>query len=944
MLTALNRRMVTSQYRLEKGLGMFMFHIKTVFALYLSIVLINCCKSGKDLTGGIANKSDWAKENVDDAIALCVAVNSSMVEVNSYCSCLVSAITSRWYYQDYSKNKSNYDATITSDGTADKCKSSIGNIPFTATPAGQGIEIIVNGLIGATKPIISPDINGIPASYDVADKKIFFSWVAGSDPKLGIRDYTVHRYELPKCAGLSIDTATLRGTSLPFEGEEGKTYSFKVSTYNNLGISKTSECSNDLTIDSIPPKNSSISINSGEMAAANTAVTLTLIATEANQMYITNEVGCQSGGTWEEFSTKKSWELGQTNTTATVYAKFKDVAGNESSCVGDTIIHDTIPPSGTFLTINNGSRYINTTSVTLTLAAKDAFQMYVTNTPGCGSEGSWEPYTITRSWILGQTNSQTTVYVKFKDALGNEGACINDTIIHDNIVPTETSIVINDGAKYTTQTSVSLTIAAKDADQMYITNTPGCSANGLWEEYATTKLWNLAETNTNTTVYAKFKDAAENEGSCINAAIVHDDSPPTDLSILINGGATYTTSPSISLSLTATDAAEMYITEKFDCSSEGSWEKYTKTRDWILQDFTGIAKIYAKFKDSLGNESSCIGSYSFVNSLHRISGGRSNTCAITKDDTIKCWGILALGSGPNDNTATPRSVTGISNAIAVAVAESHACAVLRDGGVRCWGGNGSGQLGNGSTVDSITSVQVLGISDAIDISVADFGHSCALLKNGNIKCWGTNGWGCLGDGTSTYRTTPVQVQGISNAIGVTTGDYYYSCAILNDGTLKCWGKIGGDGSSLESSIPYQMPGYSNVVAVESGSGFCALIDKGTMKCWGNEYIGEGFSNISNAIALRVSAFHACLVLKTGEAKCWGLNGHGKLGDGSTDSRKTPVAVTGISSASSIGLGLDHSCTMLQDGSVKCWGINDYGQLGNGTVTGSTIPVPVANFP
>ena len=187
-------------------------------------------------------------------------------------------------------------------------------------------------------------------------------------------------------------------------------------------------------------------------------------------------------------------------------------------------------------------------------------------------------------------------------------------------------------------------------------------------------------------------------------------------------------------------------------------------------------------------------------------------------------------------------------------------------------------------------------------------YSCSLLSDGTVKCWGLNGFGQLGDGTSNSSFVPVLVTGISNAISIAAG-YSHTCAVLSDGTVKCWGWNGygqlGDGTgSYQSNVPVLVTGISNAISIAAGNG------------------------------------HTCAVLSDGTVKCWGWNGSGQLGDGTSNSSNVPVLVTGISNAISIAAGNGHTCAVLSDGTVKCWGWNFYGQLGDGTGNPSYVPVLV----
>ncbi len=179
-----------------------------------------------------------------------------------------------------------------------------------------------------------------------------------------------------------------------------------------------------------------------------------------------------------------------------------------------------------------------------------------------------------------------------------------------------------------------------------------------------------------------------------------------------------------------------------------------------------------------------------------IDVGNVMGCALTDAGAVKCW--------DTDGVDTPHALEGLeAGVVQISVGDLHACAVMAAGGARCWGGNFDGELGNGTTEDSVAPVDVAGIADAVAVSAGGI-HTCAVTSGGGVKCWGANYYGSLGDGTTDDSPTPVDVSGIaSGAVDVAAGAEH-SCALLGDGTIKCWGsnfasQLGVSGLELEQS-------------------------------------------------------------------------------------------------------------------------------------------------
>ncbi len=151
---------------------------------------------------------------------------------------------------------------------------------------------------------------------------------------------------------------------------------------------------------------------------------------------------------------------------------------------------------------------------------------------------------------------------------------------------------------------------------------------------------------------------------------------------------------------------------------------------------------------------------------------------------------------------TPVAVNGLTGAVAIAAGYGQACALLSNATMRCWGENREGQLGNGTTANPGTAqpVAVSGITGATAVATGAY-HTCAVLGNGTVRCWGRNDQGQLGNGTVTSSSTPVPVSGLTGVAAVSGGGVH-TCAVLTNGTVQCWGEntFGqiGDGTTATS--------------------------------------------------------------------------------------------------------------------------------------------------
>ena len=338
-----------------------------------------------------------------------------------------------------------------------------------------------------------------------------------------------------------------------------------------------------------------------------------------------------------------------------------------------------------------------------------------------------------------------------------------------------------------------------------------------------------------------------------------------------------------------------------------------------------------------------------------IAAGGSHTCALTRAGIVECWGSNRagqLGDGTTADRRFPVAVSALAGVAAIAAGGSFTCARSSAGGVACWGDNARGQLGDGTGRSSVP-VAVSGLSGGVAAIGAGGAHACALTTAGAVRCWGGNEHGQLGDGTKSDRTTPVSVSGLSSgAIAIAVGGAH-TCALTRSGAVKCWGDNAygqlGDGSTTVRTQPVPVSGLtSGVTAITAGGQHtCALMRGGAVRCWGGNrwgQLGDGTTRARTrptalaelargVVSIAAGRSHSCAVTRAGRTKCWGNNGSGQLGDATRAERRLPTAASRLGrGVAAIAAGGGHTCALMGGGHVYCTGQNGEGQLGDGTRT------------
>lgn len=333
--------------------------------------------------------------------------------------------------------------------------------------------------------------------------------------------------------------------------------------------------------------------------------------------------------------------------------------------------------------------------------------------------------------------------------------------------------------------------------------------------------------------------------------------------------------------------------------------------------------------------------------------GEEHSCALHEDGRVLCWGANGdgqLGDGSPQPRAEPMAVSGIDDATQLASGRSHVCVRSAAGTAQCWGFNFHGQLGDGSTSQRFAPSSRVAAAPRTPMQVvAGERHSCALGGNGQVRCWGWNLFGALGDGSIIQRLRGVAVAGLERPARQLAANGFSSCAVLDTGAARCWGRNdfgqlgnGAIGDELQAVPVLGLESGVRHLAVGLQHG-CAAGDDGRVRCWGANFagqLGDGSNELRTAPVLvdgvdNVDAIyastqtHSCALREDGAVLCWGGNEVGQLGDGSQGDSNTPVAVQGLAGpVASLALGNQHSCALTRAGAVQCWGSNALLQLGS----------------
>jgi len=370
-----------------------------------------------------------------------------------------------------------------------------------------------------------------------------------------------------------------------------------------------------------------------------------------------------------------------------------------------------------------------------------------------------------------------------------------------------------------------------------------------------------------------------------------------------------------------------------------------------------------------------------------IAAGDFHACAVRSGGTVSCWGLNnhgQLGNGSKIDSNTAQTALNLTKVWQVSAGGYHTCAVTKGGyQVYCWGGSDAGQLGLGYhiTTDQTSPVLVGGLTSVMQIA-AGYRHTCAILGPPpvTLMCWGDNTNGQIGDGTTTSRSDPtlVVLPSTSPPAQVALGRSH-TCVLLADGTVACWGANSHGQLGIDSTTEKHTPqvvtlppaGLSATMLAVGANHTCINASYGTsgdseILCWGDNSLQQlgtgpetqqltptevrywGLSPMGFA-GLAAGGNHTCaLQLDRGTpggkvAGCWGDNSFGQLGIGNTTSPGGVIALYSLANVATIVAGNTSTYVLTTAGAVGAWGDNGHGQLGDKSNVQQNSPEMITLF-
>ncbi|NOZ86233.1 MAG: hypothetical protein GXP49_08190 [Deltaproteobacteria bacterium] len=481
-----------------------------------------------------------------------------------------------------------------------------GSAEYEITSPGDGIKVIYakfrDGFLNETETVSDMVVldTGAPSSPMVVinsgaeyttDRNVILGLSAGGATRYATSlngvDFETWQDYAPSVAFLLPDSDGSHTVYVKFQDDAGN---------------ETAMVSDSIVLDRQPPENPAVVIQDGSTYTTQRNVVLTLSASGASAMKLGDQHAL-SGAVWTTFSPSIAYTLSLPEGTKTVYARFRDEAGNETETVWDDIVLDMTPPGGNSVVIAGGDAYTTNRSVDITLSTDEPAStlMQVSNWSDFHDlgQGDWSPFSVMVQHTLTEGQGTKLVYARFKDPAGNISPVVSDSIVYDSIAPEGGQVTINNGDEVTNDRSLVLTLWAPGAASMKVSDDSTCNG-GTVESYSTSKALTTTQPEGLVTVSVMFYDEAGNASQCVTDSIMFDQKPPSSPTVVINDGDDFTKSSIVTLGISAQGADYMMISN--DAAFAGAtWRPYNTSVAWSLEEGEGIRTVYVRFRDAAGN-------------------------------------------------------------------------------------------------------------------------------------------------------------------------------------------------------------------------------------------------------------------------------------------------------------------------------------------------------
>lgn len=606
----------------------------------------------------------------------------------------------------------------------------------------------------------------------------------------------------------------------------------------------------------------------------------------------------------------------------TISVDHGDLAGNSASG-SRSFTKDTVAPGSPSISIDTGNTNTSSQSVSLTLSASTASEMYVTNTADCLSGGTWETTSSPKSWNLASIDSLQSVFVKFRDAAGNESNCVSDTITHSS----PALITISDGATYDFGAVATGGFASKafTLSNSGYTSATGISEIGLGVPFAF--------------VGGSFPGSG---GNCTTTL-----APATTCTIAIKFYPTGTGAFTDTIDISYNDGVGVASSTR-PIAGTGVAPAVLSISDGPTYDFGTVITggVYEKtftVSNSGGANAIAITGSGLAAPFEFKSGsfpGTGGTCTSSLAPAATCTVVVQYT--PSTSSVHSDSMDINYNDGAMAQTSSRA---MQGTGV-----SAAFLAISGSNPYDFGSVGVFGNLD-YSFTITNTGGSVAtaLAESGLAAPFSMKGSSYPGTGGDCGATlAPLAVCTIVISYSPTVSGPHSDTLFIsyNDGLTTQPTSLDLSGSGASSN-------FFNYLALGLEQS-CGKKTSGDGFCWGNGAGGAlGNNSTTNSLAaVPISGSYVwsqmdsftrttCGITSSSQTYCWGDNLYGQIGDGSVVSRSVPTLVSGGHTFTKIAVGNGHSCGLNTSGAVLCWGQNNSGQLGNGTTTNSSTPVTVS---